>query len=1124
MTANEKKSFHRFIDGHRGYLFKQGHVFKNWREKFFVLDKKILKCYADESLSKLNGEYIIDADTQIYDVPGETDGRGFLFYLGGKDISALDEVLFLSASSKEEKNDWIEAFTDAAHDGFKLINQPEIWRTPFYPMVELQVSFNGALVDNGNVLRPSAVEFPPNIILSRGNLDAKYSIVMVDYDAVLPNAEQDMFIHWAVINFSGNDIESGHQAVPYMSPAPPYNSGLHRFFFLIFHHYVPVSTPQLNNSIQLFQERDGANFNQWIKLMNLTHPSGINGFYAGWEKYCDDLHNKMNYTPPEPFRSPAQDYHIKRNLSTQKVEQARLDLFVDLAIKDIFPPGFKLEEVGKVKNKAIALNITFNHSDTASDGCALPPGLTQKPPIVTFPIAEDWDEESDKNCFYCLIMTDPDAPSRVNHDMREFVHWVVVNIPSNSGDVSSGSPVLPYLGPCPPHASGLHRYIFSFYKQKKIFENHRLADSINYFKERKCIHTYEWITELGEEYFHLEPVGLEAFLSEWDDHCDKIHFKMGWLPPHPYRSPAQISENSADPEFSKEEISKIAQEKEKRLEEERSAKLIEAEELFKNHLSIISSLAVEETKVDEDDIGWQPKTIENKAGSPIKFLEAAELTEMTEVDSTPEINPVPVLTPPTESPAVAAPMESPQISTESPISPTSPNNDEMAARLAEQQRLLKLQQEQFELQQEQQKQLMKQQEEFLKQQEKIQMKTQKRLEQVGKTLKKIESKTSPRSPRSDSPKSPESAAAVRARAEPGPLQRKYSRQTMPSTNLNSPGQEEEEVPLKKSLDSKSFDRKVSFRNAPSSRTLSPGVSMNIPEEEGVAPKTMTRTSSGEKKKLVQRSPSVSSMSTNNLHSLTKMETKSLTTKPSFRLTDEDKAITNNVIATGNDVLAELDLEIMKGIDGSTPTKTRSPDEGLKGSRQSMNLKSTMGSPKKLGRKLSQPIMTSEANLAVNSNHSPLGKQQALRARIVKAKSAFEFCEIFGTSTTSVFEGEIMKKKFSKDFRAKDSLLWVDPVTKSLHWAKSKSDKANSKYILLERDLKNDKGGSTLAVTSSASGEMKGTISNIECVGGTLTISTTSGDSLELKLSADGFPPAEKRAVDWVKVIQTFFKS
>ena len=38
---------------------------------------------------------------------------------------------------------------------------------------------------------------------------------------------------------------------------------------------------------------------------------------------------------------------------------------------------------------------------------------------------------ANQNSYYTLIMTDPDAPSRESPNMREFLHWIVVNIPAN---------------------------------------------------------------------------------------------------------------------------------------------------------------------------------------------------------------------------------------------------------------------------------------------------------------------------------------------------------------------------------------------------------------------------------------------------------------------------------------------------------------------------------------------------------------------------------------------------------------------------------------------------------------------------------------------------------------------
>lgn len=45
--------------------------------------------------------------------------------------------------------------------------------------------------------------------------------------------------------------------------------------------------------------------------------------------------------------------------------------------------------------------------------------------------------------YYTLIMTDPDAPSRRNPTSREFVHWIVANIPApNTATTTSTSEAL----------------------------------------------------------------------------------------------------------------------------------------------------------------------------------------------------------------------------------------------------------------------------------------------------------------------------------------------------------------------------------------------------------------------------------------------------------------------------------------------------------------------------------------------------------------------------------------------------------------------------------------------------------------------------------------------------------
>lgn len=71
--------------------------------------------------------------------------------------------------------------------------------------------------------------------------------------------------------------------------------------------------------------------------------------------------------------------------------------------------------------------------------------------------------EAEKGAFYTLMIVDPDAPSRENHEYREIRHWLVMNIPESAFE--KGDEVVEYIGAAPPKGTGLHRYIILVYKQ-----------------------------------------------------------------------------------------------------------------------------------------------------------------------------------------------------------------------------------------------------------------------------------------------------------------------------------------------------------------------------------------------------------------------------------------------------------------------------------------------------------------------------------------------------------------------------------------------------------------------------------------------------------------------------------
>ncbi|XP_020199472.1 protein VERNALIZATION 3-like [Aegilops tauschii subsp. strangulata] len=63
---------------------------------------------------------------------------------------------------------------------------------------------------------------------------------------------------------------------------------------------------------------------------------------------------------------------------------------------------------------------------------------------------------------YTLVMVDPDAPRPSDPSEREYLHWLVTDIPEG-GDVGRGTEVVAYEKPQP--TAGIHRFVFVVFRQ-----------------------------------------------------------------------------------------------------------------------------------------------------------------------------------------------------------------------------------------------------------------------------------------------------------------------------------------------------------------------------------------------------------------------------------------------------------------------------------------------------------------------------------------------------------------------------------------------------------------------------------------------------------------------------------
>jgi hypothetical protein len=97
-------------------------------------------------------------------------------------------------------------------------------------MSKIEIYYNNKKLENNEFLKPSETQTKPAV-----KFDFKYDkyLTLILYD---PDAVGGNHIHWLVINISHSDINNGKIILPYKGPAPPPNSGKHRYIFEVYEH------------------------------------------------------------------------------------------------------------------------------------------------------------------------------------------------------------------------------------------------------------------------------------------------------------------------------------------------------------------------------------------------------------------------------------------------------------------------------------------------------------------------------------------------------------------------------------------------------------------------------------------------------------------------------------------------------------------------------------------------------------------------------------------------------------------------------------------------------------------------------------------------------------------------
>ncbi|XP_021753088.1 protein FLOWERING LOCUS T-like [Chenopodium quinoa] len=105
-------------------------------------------------------------------------------------------------------------------------------------------------------------------------------------------------------------------------------------------------------------------------------------------------------------------------------------------------------------NRSVTLRVSYNNRIVTTGGEFRPSQVDSQPRVE---VGGD-----DLRTFYTLVMVDPDAPSPSNPHLREYLHWLVTDIPGTTG-ATFGQEVVCYESPRP--SQGIHRFVFVLFQQ-----------------------------------------------------------------------------------------------------------------------------------------------------------------------------------------------------------------------------------------------------------------------------------------------------------------------------------------------------------------------------------------------------------------------------------------------------------------------------------------------------------------------------------------------------------------------------------------------------------------------------------------------------------------------------------
>lgn len=334
----------QYPQGFRGLLFKRGHNVKSWKARYFVLEEKSLKYFADSNCKEkdLKGTWILDTNSIVALPTNSIDGKSYLIDLKARRAGGEVDSLLLSAAIDTDRQLWLHALEEAIQDGVIEIVQPDVWHSMFKVEIVLHVQHGSDVIihDGDQVLEPQQLISAPTVTFPRHGLQhgvSAYCLVAVDIDSPSrDSSSRHSRVVWLQANIS--PTKSGEEFLPFeLKNAQFISSGIHRIFYVLLEQsrLLSFSSPEC----QL--ERESLSISDLARQLQLIRPVGIDGCYV----------NFVNSHDSQESQSPSPDAKSSRDCSSP-LGPDTLDTLLEIPAEGLFRDTSSASEASS-KNSAV---------------------------------------------------------------------------------------------------------------------------------------------------------------------------------------------------------------------------------------------------------------------------------------------------------------------------------------------------------------------------------------------------------------------------------------------------------------------------------------------------------------------------------------------------------------------------------------------------------------------------------------------------------------------------------------------------------------------------------------------------------------------------------------------------